>query len=238
MDSERHQVKICIVRLCHGSWEHPAIGDWFADAVHFCLTDPRIGPGNLESFWLDEEPVYRARNMAQRRAKELGCDLLVMVDNDMFPDWMPGAPKFLQSALDFWWDNHATGHPCVICAPARVRSGMVAVHKLIEDKGRKGLVLMHPREMQYKAGIERVPGSGLSLSLIDMRVFERLHPPYFRFAYTDEYCTQIRAGEDVMFTADLGGPCIPVYVNWDCKADHSKKVWLGWPKPESRVLMP
>jgi hypothetical protein len=233
MDSQQ-KARVGIYRLCYGGWERAVLGSWLAKTVVSILRDhERIGFLDEEPF--DKAPVYASRNSIVKRAQELKLDYIVMCDNDQVPDVVPGAPLFWDTAFNF---ARELGELCVITAPTRMLNGMIAIHRLEVRDGKKHLLLMQPHEVAYKKGVERVAGTGTGLIFIDMAVFDLLTPPYFRFEYTDKLETDVKAGEDILFTADLGGPKVPIYCAWDCWSGHDKMGCIGKPEAKPRVLMP
>ena len=167
--------RIAICRLCYGAVEHPALGEWLAYTCHSIALDPRAG--GLETFWIDQAPVYSARNLAVEVARDRKCDLLVTIDNDMQPDYVPGAPRFWDVAWEFW---NGYRLPCVVSAPCCTAEGDVPVYQEFEDPDGKHLIFLHKESTVHRTGIERVPASTIALALIDMRCFDQLSPPYIR----------------------------------------------------------
>lgn len=219
------RVGLLICRMVYGNREHPSVGTWLARTVHWFLASPFFGA--MHEIPVNKAPVYAARNFAAETALKMGADYLLMCDADSVPDVVPQAPPFFETAMAF-----AQKHPgpCVVSAPVPMVNGCVNVHREItDDGGRRHLELVPLPEVAGKAGFERVPACGAGLLLIDVRCFARLEKPYFGFAYADESCSDVAAGEDVGFTARLTDKEIPVFAAWDSWCGHDKSVLFGRP---------
>jgi hypothetical protein len=215
--------KIAIARICYGGFHHAAVGDWLARTCHVIV---QAGFG-LESFWVDRHGVCVARNLAVETAKERQCSHLVMVDGDMAPDCMSGAPPFWDTSIA---KARSHGGPCVISAPCVRADGSVCIYQEIEDDDGKHLIHMNSAVAAAETGIKEVPAASLALCLIDMRCFDESPRPYFRFGYTDDTESEVAWGEEA-FTANCTERGIPVFCNWDAWCGHSKSHVLGKPKP-------
>ena len=228
------KLRICIVRFCYGGVEHAALGTWLGRTCHAIITNPRVSA--LNEFPLDRVPLYAARNYAVEIAQGWGATHLLFSDHDHHHDYDPAAPPFWETALGF-----ASQHdgPCVVCAPARTGEPEYRVCVLREEErdGQKHLVSYSNDDAASMSGVSRVPSSGMSLALIDMRCFgsedqaSGIRPPYFRYEYTDSYQHTIKSDEGVLFTAECTQAGIPVYCAWDCWTMHRKMQGVG--KPES-----
>jgi hypothetical protein len=219
--------KIAIARICYGGFHHAAVGDWLARTCHIIV---KSGFG-LESFWVDRHNVCVARNLAVETARERGCDYLLSCDSDMAPDCMSGAPPFWDTSIA---KAQAMEVPCVISAPSLRADGSVCIFHEIEDDDGTHLMLMGPDVAATESGIQEVPAASLALSLIDMRCFDNVKKPYFRFGYTDDSESEIAWGEE-SFTVKVREAGLPVFANWDCWCGHSKARVLGKPPKPTQV---
>ena len=220
--------RIAIARIAYGGFHHAAVGDFLARTCHMIARDSRFG--GLESFYVDRHGVCTARNLAVETARERECDFLVMVDADMLPDCVPGAAHFWDTSI-----AHAMSvdRPCVISAPCCKADGTVCIYQEIEDDDGKHLIHVGEDVAAASTGIEEVPAASLALSLIDMRCFDALSRPYFRFGFTDDSESEMAWGEEV-FTANCTENGIPVFCNWDAWCGHFKGRVVG--KPVARPL--
>lgn len=217
--------RIAIARICYGGFHHAAVGDWLARTCHMIARDIRFN--GLESFWVDRHSVCVARNLAVETARERDCDFLVMVDADMVPDVNPEVAHFWDSSIAHMLCQQDA--PCVVSAPCVRADGSVCIYQEVEDDDGVHLMYITPDVAAASSGIEVVPAASLALSLIDMRCFDALKPPYFRFGYTDETESEVAWGEE-SFTANCTEAGIPVFCNWDCWAGHSKASVFGKPQ--------
>ncbi len=159
-----------------------------------------------------------------------------MIDNDMSPDNEPGGKPFWDTTLDFVFQNR---EPCIIgapyCGPPPLSNmyvfrwanwsnpGLIDQDFRLEQYGRE--------EAAHLAGMHRVGALPTGLIWIDMRVFQKMTPPYFYYEYTDQEQVQKASTEDVAFTRDAALLGIPLYCNFDAWAGHWKRFRVDKPNP-------
>jgi hypothetical protein len=101
------------------SAEHPNIRNWFAKTIHHCKQDPRIGDLHTRDF--SDTPITMTRNQSVLVARNLGADVIVMVDSDQQLDLYSGiedsAKDFFPSSFDFLYERKQKGMVSVIGAP-------------------------------------------------------------------------------------------------------------------------
>lgn len=73
-----------------------------------------------------------------------------------------------------------------------------------------------------KSGIEEVAALPTGLILYDMRVFDLLAPPWFRYEFPDAYESEKATTEDVYQTRNASLLGLPQFCAWDCWAGHLK----------------
>jgi hypothetical protein len=102
------QYKVAICRFPGGGVEHPDIGDWLADTRYKMRQDPRIcGVGNWRK---SDTPITMVRNCAVKETLAQGADYILMIDNDMGPDYLvgnPGVEPFWDVAWEFMMARRA-----------------------------------------------------------------------------------------------------------------------------------
>ena len=178
--------------------------------------------------------------MAVIEARNLGLDVLVMVDSDMMPDCQPEGKPFFQEAFDFLYKSYARG-PVVVGAPycGPTPHECVYVFKW-ESKANSqinpnySLSMFSRREATQMAGIGNVAALPTGLIMFDMRAFELTEPknmdskPWFYYEWTDKYASKKASTEDVTVTRDMSLAGIqqlgynPIYCAWDSWAGHWK----------------
>ncbi len=99
--------------------EHPNIRSWFAQTITYCNQDNRIG--KITACDYSDTPIPMMRNRAVCEARDVGSDVLVMVDSDQHPDLYlgqdPTAVPFFQSSFDFLYERKIKGLCSTIGAP-------------------------------------------------------------------------------------------------------------------------
>lgn len=230
------------------SSEHPAIREWMTPLVATIQNDKRIE--NVRLFNLSDTPITMTRNRAVLMARQLECDVLVMVDSDMFPDMYvkeSGAKPFFQSSFDFLVSHYPQGPVCIAapyCGPPP--SECVYVFRWNDNESLNPsadfVLEMYDRLTASKlSGIQEVAALPTGLIMYDMRVFNLTEPksatdkPWFYYEWKDKYCAEKASTEDVTMTRDLSlvGSTVlgynPVFCNWDAWAGHWKPKCVGKP---------
>lgn len=231
------KVSIMLAQFPGGNITHPDVADWVTRVSVFCAKDERIE--RLEHWRVSTTPITMARNRAVVEARKRKVDYLLMVDNDMSPDY--GAAKgFFSSTLE-WLFSEKLSDPCVVAAPycgppphenvyvfkvANFESEQPVLNYKIECFSRE--------EAANRTGFERVIAIPTGLCMIDMRVFDRMEPPWFYYEYTDKTESELASTEDVTFSRDASFAGIPVYVNWDAWAGHWKPKCV--PRPQITTI--
>lgn len=99
--------------------EHPNIRSWFAQTISVCNSDPRIGKVSASDY--SDTPIPMMRNRSVCEARDVGADVLVMIDSDQHPDLYVGlSPEFLpffSSSFDFLYSRKMKGLCTTIGAP-------------------------------------------------------------------------------------------------------------------------
>ncbi len=89
---------------------------------------------------------------------------------------------------------------------------------------------MIPREhAALKSGIQEQSALPTGLILYDMRVFNILPPPWFRYEYKDVAETELASTEDVYQTRNASLLKLPQFCAWDSWAGHIKTKVVGKP---------
>lgn len=202
----------------------------------------------VSDVWLHafaDTPVTMVRNSIVRKAQEHGATFLLMVDSDMWPDCHVGehedAVPFLDAAFDCLYDRYEKG-PHMIAAPY----GGSPPHENMfvfdwESKSNLGEeapfeVRQYTRnEAMQMAGVHECAALPTGLIMYDMRCFDLIHPPYFKYEWTDETESQKASTEDVQNTRDISlagiaslgyNPCLCAWSSW---AGHMKVWRVGKP---------
>jgi hypothetical protein len=125
-------------------------------------------------------------------------------------DWQP-APPAAGASGNGTWDTSAP-EP----------GGVAWVHEL----GAR-MVMPAPEEAATRSGIVAAAALATGLILYDLRLFERLPPPWFAYEYGDRYETTKLCPEDVYQTRRAGLLGLPQMCNWDSWAGHVKLATVG-----------
>lgn len=212
-----------------------------ADVFAYCcgvgpaLADhPRVG--KVVVSYTHGYPTDRCRNAACKQARDDGFHLLVMIDDDMVPDVVPGAKPFLPSAIDFVLAHPG---PCLVGAPycsgPPTQDVLVMKNRAYCPDQPDGLGQRMDKftrdEAAAATGFERVAALPTGLLLVDLRVLGVLPPPWFSYEFADPpFNTKLASTEDVVFTRNLDWLGVPQFVAWDSWAGHSKAFVTGKPR--------
>lgn len=244
---------VCFAHFAYGgnggiSSETPDIREWQVPLVCDLARDQRFG--EIRIFNISDTPITMSRNQAVLRARQMGADILVMVDSDMKPDMyvgQDGARPFFQSSFDFLASHYAKG-PVVIgapyCGPPPAECVYVFRWQNMQSEHASPDYQLEMYDRHTGAsltGIQECAALPTGLIMFDMRCFDIIEPTDERsnsFAYyewTDKYQAQKASTEDVTMTRDLSLVGMqrlgynPVFCNWDAWAGHWKPKCVGKP---------
>ena len=228
------RTRVLICRFPGTGWEHTDVVDWLIKTTDWMARSPAHNESGAMK--VVDTPVDMSRNRACEAA--LGTpdeqkanggplfDYLLFLDDDTVPDYDPGAPPFLPTALEFMRKQEK---PCVVGAPycSGGASEKVLVYRwYAETSGNHdGFDLReYPREeAAVKTGFEQVAALGTGCLLIDTRVLLEIPGPYFFYEWANPRTRTVKAStEDIVFTRDLGLAKVPLFVAWDSWCAHVK----------------
>ena len=235
------------------SSSHPSITNWLLRTVPKMVKDERIE--DVKHVEICDTPITMSRNAMVQAARQSGCDLLLMIDSDQFPDYEldfnkdPTAKPFWDTSFDFLYKHWDKG-PCVIGAPYCGPSPHQNIYVFHWTNLRNEVANSKPRLDQYRrehaaimSGIQECAALPTGLILFDVRCFDLVKPPYFYYQYEGdgarcEHCNEIKPGmqakksstEDVTATRDISlvGQQTLGYNPVFCNWD----AWAGHVKPE------
>lgn len=228
--------KLAIFRFPGKGSERFECVDWLMNTVAVFANHPKYHLYRPTP--IQDTPITMVRNQAVRAAQAAGVDYMVMVDDDVCPDYLvgkdPTAKPFLSTALEFLGQ---TDRPSVIAAPYCGPPPDAPVYVFdwnwdgIENGADfRATLQMVPRlSAAYRTGVHPAAALPTGLMLIDMRVFDLLPPPYFYYEATDATWTEKASTEDVAFSRDLSMSRVPLYCQWDSWCQHVKTVRVGKP---------
>ena len=222
--------RIVLARIAVGNTHRTEITDFVIRAETWTKESPLVE--DLFHTSIGKTPTPVARNFAVSEAKRINADILVMVDDDMGPnpDWFPMAMTFLFSQPE----------PSVIvspycCAPPKEE---VQIFEWQTDEAnsrirsyRTGHVNLD--DAANRKGVQRIQNAGTGLVAYDMRVFDKIKPPYYDYGY-DEHHTKVTETEDCFLHRRLNFADVPIWVSWDHWSYHFKVKAVG--KPVSIAL--
>ena len=215
--------------------------------------DKRLGSFSMD--FASDTPATLTRNRLVKMAREAEADVLVMLDSDQ--DMLLHTTDFdfkpwFDSCFDFIYNNYDKG-PHVIAAPycgpptGDHENMFVFRWRIQSDRGRETMYHLDQytrEEAALMSGICEAAALPTGAIMYDMRCFDLIEPPYFRYEYKDKYETEKMGTEDVTNTRDISIAGLlkygynPVYCNWDSPVGHWKP-WLvpGRPKVYSAACV-
>jgi hypothetical protein len=234
--------------------EHPASSNWAWRTYEKAKADPRVS--EVLMWDQSDTPITMVRNLCVCDAMELGVDVLLMVDNDMKPDYEEDGQPFWQTSFDFWWQRrHA---PMVIGAPYTGPPPNNNIYVFQWDNYNnyqpdKARLPQYPRhQAAIMGGIQRcgaLPTGVIAYFNLPMLMRRNASEPghgllpvkgegWFRYEWTDATASRKASTEDVTNTRDIG-LVLPrygieeagIYCNWDAWAAHIKPQEFGKPRP-------
>lgn len=223
--------------------EHPDVREWCLETFPRIKEDPRIE--NVYHKTINDTPITMVRNRFVKLAKEAGADILVMVDSDQSPNLHKDDPwfkPFWDTSFNFLYSHYERG-PVAICAPYCGPPPFENVYVFqwgakkhdIGDEMQVSLDQYTREEASQMAGIQPIAAAPTGLIMYDMRCFDLIQHPYFKYEWTDETASQKASTEDVQNTRDISmcGQEIlgynPLFCNWDSWIGHWKPWNVGKP---------
>ena len=195
-------------------------------------------------------PISMLRNRAVSNALAVGCDYLLMIDNDMVPD-LPiedhsgNEVSFWKTAWEFMINRREREvdevlSPAVIAAPylCNEDGDFYSTDWKYPDNPWKSdyedLVPISRDDAFSRRGIQTVATTQTGLILYDLRVFDIIPPPWFTFEWQDSHQFFMLASEDHFQTRRCSVFGCPVYMAWDCWAGHLKTQFVLRDPPEGQ----
>lgn len=224
-------MKLAVAIFAYGGLVHADLAAWLADTFFSLAKQPCE---KLSKIVINRTPTDVARNHAVQLAREDGAEWLLMLDHDTIPhrDWWSTAWAFAAAQRD--------QGPLVIAAPYCLGppNEDVAVLDWEEPAGRKAdeawsLTKLSRNDAARRSGIGLVAAVPTGCCLFDIRAFDILDDPPFRYEYQEHAC-QLASTEDIVCSRNLGLASVPQYATWDHWAEHVKPYRVGRPQP----LMP
>jgi hypothetical protein len=178
------------------------VSDWLTDTMIKASRDPRIGRVTKQKF--SDTPITMTRNASVCFAREIGADVLVMVDSDMWPDkrlkeGAADAKPFFETSFDFLYQHYDRG-PVVIgapyCGPPPCENVYVFQWTNRESRhpGSEGRLSGYTREQAFQmAGIQHCAALPTGLIMFDMRAFELTTPAAKRAGLLDRLMAPVDA---------------------------------------------
>lgn len=223
--------------------------------------DNRLGEFIVDT--VSDTPATLTRNRIVRKAQAAKADVLVMIDSDQamrLHEGEFGVKPFFESSFDFLCEHYDKG-PCVIgapyCGPPTGDNENMYVFRwrIKAERASETLFFLDQytrEEAAMMTGISEVAALPTGAIMYDMRCFDLIEPPYFKYEWKKEYvngkevCYEDEKGstEDVQNTRDISIAGMlkhgynPVYCNWDAPVGHWKP-WCvpGRPKVYSAVCV-
>jgi hypothetical protein len=160
------------------------VSEWIAHTMVKAGRDERIEWIKKTSFC--DTPITATRNRAVVAAREIGADILVMVDSDMWPDNRvgrdPEAKPFFDTSFDFLYKHYDCG-PVVIgapyCGPPPIEMAYVFTWRTQQSDHPNVDYALKPYSREEAAtmkGIQHCAALPTGLIMFDMRAFELTEP--------------------------------------------------------------
>lgn len=243
-------VRLMFARFPGGGMDRAEVTDWLVASVLAAKAEPRIQE-DIFNWRITDTPITMGRNRCIEIALQKGIDFLVMVDNDMAPDYywggnphcfepIPETKDFFTSSFDFLWDRREKGKPAgtvavPYCGPPPHENIYVFQWANLEshtpeDSSGGMRISQYTREQAATmSGIVEAAALPTGLIMIDMKAVAKTDPPYFYYEWKDFTESEKASTEDVTFTRDMSLNGAPQFCNWDAWAGHYKWKCVGRP---------
>ena len=186
---QERQLNILIVTFPYSgnggiSSQADEVTDWVTQTMLKAGKDERISW--CKKTKISDTPITATRNRAVIAAREVGADVLVMVDSDMWPDKRigkdPEAKPFFDTSFDFLYKHYDRG-PVVIgapyCGPPPEEMAYVFTWRTHESDHPNIDFQLKPysrEEASRMVGIQHCAALPTGLIMFDMRAFELTEP--------------------------------------------------------------
>lgn len=218
--------KIMIARPCSLGTICQDVANFVSNAWKVRFTDSDIS-GKISE--LIDCPIQRfptdvARNCLVQVAREHRVDFLYMLDEDSSPNY-----DFFKHAFQFLINQPK---PSVIGCPYLSGDGEVQVYRFIPAHSPDPVqpawkILRVPRADAFvRTGQERIASIGTHTICYDMRVFDQISQPYFRYSYEPNH-TALAETEEMYCHRNLMQCGVPIWVSWDHWSGHWKPQRIG-----------
>lgn len=224
---------ILIARFPYGGMEDYHITNYMMKLAIQLKKDKRFSDIMYQTY--NDTPITMTRNRAGLDAIKHEADFIMMIDNDMWPDYDATKP-FFDSSIEFMLKHDG---PCVVaapyCGPPPHENIFVFLWRNLQSDHPSEIDLQLQQytreEAAVRVGIEEVAALPTGLILMHTDVLKQMpEHPWFYYEYEGEYETEKGSTEDVTFTRDCSLNGIPVYCNWDSWAGHAKRKIVGKPR--------
>ncbi len=230
---------VAVARPTGNGWERVEIGNSLIEIVAQSLTNSNVAP------WIDDVihvpiqqfPTNTARNTLVKSCQEKRVDFLFMLDVD-------GAPKAntFQALFTFLRQQPV---PSVAGVPYISGDGSVQVFEFTTKQLHNGpletwaltRIDKNRASLMQGTGFGRVASLGTHCVMYDMRVFDKIKPPYFQYGYNEDH-TAVVETEDCWNFRHLFHAGVPVWCAWDYPARHFKEIALDIMPPLPLEMIP
>lgn len=187
--------------------ECPESAAWVGDTIPKARADERISKVSRGPF--NDTPITMTRNEAVIQARQIGADVLVMVDSDQWPDMEmelgrdPTGVPFWETAFDFIYDRWDRGPHCVSApymgGPPHENCFVFRWATLQSDTPDEAFQLRQytREEAAVMAGIHECAALPTGLIMFDMRCFDLIEPSHETFAGEVEQYLRPQIGQPI-----------------------------------------
>jgi hypothetical protein len=215
-------------------FEKADVGTYMGKVGFGLASDERID--GFDSIVVESNRIALARNQIAKAAIDGGYDLLLMIDPDMVPDCIPGAPTFLKSSLDWMlpqFDFTPAGQyrapAFIIGAPYCGGWPKFDVQVWEHGGGVRPVIRYDRRRAAEMKGIGTVDAVGTGLLLMPVELVRSLSGPWFYDSYGSVDQLDLISTQDFSFCQHVRTSFGRVYCNWDCWAGHRQEYKVGKP---------
>ena len=213
-----------ISRPCTTGQIRQEVCNFVSNAWKQRYTDPELSNIEIIDCPIQKFPTDTARNVLVNIAHQHNVDLLFMIDEDASPPY-----SFFKQAIQFLTKQPI---PSVYGCPYLSGDGEAQVFRFIPvhspDPVQPAWKLLRiPRaEAFIKKGVDRVASIGTHCICYDMRVFNQIAKPYYRYSYNEDH-TAVVETEDCYAHRNMVQNNIPIFCNFDSWAGHWKLQEIG-----------